>query len=217
MTNQLRLALLSIFPDKASERANRIVDSILKRYNREMDSTMDFLRENEVPIAGILCSTPDIEYYNDHDNSIPPNGPLWLTDKRLVFAYKTGGGLFKTPEPHYLEYGFSSLASIKHVVKGTLFKDSWIVLNIFTTSAVGKVVNVSFELDGYYHKEHKEVAEAFVNSVKQHQMGLEGRSRKPTQPQDDLMGKLEQLNRFRQDEILTEEEFKAAKRRLLSM
>ncbi|MCA9996319.1 MAG: SHOCT domain-containing protein, partial [Anaerolineales bacterium] len=184
---------------------------------KEMDSTMSFLQENEVPMAGILCSTPDIEYYNDNDNHFPPDGPLWLTGMRLVFAYKTGGGFFKTPESHFLEYRFSSLASIKHVVKGTLSKESWLVLNIFTTSAVGKVINVSFKLGGVYYKEHKEVAEAFVNSVKQHQKGLKSKSEQPTQPQDDLMGKLEQLNQFWQDGILTEEEFKAAKMRLLGM
>lgn len=214
MMDQFKTALLSIFSDKTSGRTNRNIDWIFKHCATEVDSTTGFFRENEIPISGVLCFTPNISYYIDH---IPPRGILWLTSDRLVYVYKTGGGLFKTPESHFMEFEFSSLASVQPLFKGTIVKEFWIVLHISTTAANGKVANISFKLDELYYKEdRKELLDVFINSVQQRQKMLENKNTSAS-PQDDLLGKLAQLDKFRQDGILTDEEFKAAKMRLLDM
>lgn len=217
MIKHFREAFLSILSDEKS-RSN--VDGKLKRWNKELNATEGFLTDNEIPTSVITCRTPDIDYYNDSDNMTPPNGLLWLTNKRLLFVYKTGGGLFKTPDFHFLEYDFSSLASIKHVLKGTIFKTSWIFLYISTMSANGRVIDVSFEVSASYSKES---AKSFINNVQQHQNSLSNKSthanksNKSDKAGKSLLDKLEQLDKFRQEGVLSEEEFQTAKTRLLNM
>lgn len=221
MISHLKEAFLSILSnEKTRSNIDEKFEDWRLNWKKELNATEGFLTDNEIPKSVIPCSTPDINYYNDNDNRFPPGGLLWLTNKRLLFVYKTGGGLFKTPDFHFLEYSFSSLASIKHILKGTIFKSAWIVLYISTTSAKGRIINVSFEVTSSYFKES---AISFVNNVQQYQKSLSSKSNyadksnKSGKVAENLVGKLEQLNKLRQEGVLTDEEFNAVKTRLLNM
>jgi hypothetical protein len=206
--------MLSVFEDPKSQKAQRDVDWALKRWNTEVGTAISFLGNSETPIAGICCTTEDISYDNDRDDMIPPDGFLWLTNRRLLFVCKTGGGLFKKPEPFFLEFDFSSLTSINYNVTGTLFKEVRVVLYVSTTSASGKVVDISFRP----HHTSKVPASEFVRKVQDHVKRVSSQSvasSRSTESGSDLVAALNQLDTLRKQGALSDQEFHAAKKRLL--
>lgn len=213
---KIREALLTAFPDPSSARVQKDIEWALKRWAKEAEFTIDFLEDGEYPEIGVLCHTPDATYEKDTENMSPPDGFLWQTNRRMMFVCKTGGGLFKTANPLFLEFSFSSLTSIKHSVKGTFFKDSWIVLYVSTTSASGKVVDISFQPHGICTKE---AAAKFVTNVQEYQKQLNSSSVQNSSvanPQENLLAALERLTLLRQQNHLSEEEFNVAKKKLLN-
>ncbi len=168
---------------------------------------MDFFQPGEIPEKAIDVS---IGYRTDTGVK-RSEGFLWATNIRLFFAGKVNGGLFKSPYPFYREFAYSHIARVEFR-KGNFSHGGSIVLHIRTNSASGDFERAMFDAllntRGEALRVFADYASKKVETVAKTPQEKEG---------DDLVAKLERLNELKTREILTEEEFDAAKRQLLKL
>lgn len=119
-----------------------------------------------------------------------------------------------------LQFSFGSLTGLRTVTKGTVFKTTWLLLYVATTSARGDVAQVSFEIDSYHPSHLKDhIVNAFVTDLQScirnlNKPAVDASLQANT---DDVLGTLERLSTLRQQGMLTDEEFTVAKQKLLGL
>lgn len=182
----------------------RLVNSYFK--DKEVQFAIDFLQANEQPEMIVRGSTAG-EYEE------PVSGYLWCTNVRLFFAGAKGSILKK---PVYEEFHYGSIATVVYkpnrlggLVGGEL------ILHMSTTSAHGRVAQRKYSLSSTYG-EHKN--QAFVDYLRRRIDSLHPTSVTGSVPQaikTDLVEQLERLGELKTQGLITEEEFQAAKKRLL--
>jgi hypothetical protein len=170
--------------------------------NKTVEFAIDFFQADEIPEKAIDV---DFEYQDDLDTKTS-KGFLWSTSKRVFFAGKAGGGLFKRSQPYYREFPYGSIARIEFE-RGGLLSSGKITLHISTTSAQGRVTQVCFS--GARSKDKlQEFADYVIRKINT-----------PVAPQasreSDFIAQLERLGKLKAKGLLTEEEFQAAKKKLL--
>jgi hypothetical protein len=160
----------------------------------------DEMPERIAPVSLVLAS------------ATPRYGFLWSTNKRLLFSGIIKG-YFSKNQPVFREYAYRSIADIEFV-KSNFFREARIILHLSTTPASGGEVKVAF---GSVADNAK--LQAFVdyirNKIANPEPTASDIASAVVAEDDDLVVKLERLAQLKSQGTITEQEFLAAKKKLL--
>lgn len=163
--------------------------------DRSIRFAIEFFQSDELPEKAVASSLK-----HDYNNV---SGYLWATNKRVLFV---GSQSILSKKPLYREFTYKSISTILYEKK---FLSGKIVLHVSTTAAKGSIASVEFESSG-------EQAEAFVNYVRNRIDNL-GSSESIQQVRVDFMAELERLAALKNQGLISDDEFAAAKRKLLGL
>ncbi|HVO41943.1 MAG TPA: SHOCT domain-containing protein [Aggregatilineales bacterium] len=194
----VRKALSVCFPDQERSEIEALIAS-----DRSIKYALEAFRPDEIPEHGMLVSlevTGTSAFY----------GFLWITNRHLLFAGAVGGFLVK-PRPVYRDYTYRSIRNVRFL-EGRRFQGAKIILEI--ADSPEKVVFASIAKNDRLQK--------FVDYL---QARIAGKASPATPDADealesamgnsDFIVGLERLNQLKSQGALTEEEFQAAKKKLL--
>ncbi len=180
------------------------IDSLLEK-DKGVKFAFDSLLPDELPER----ITP---VWLELASATPRYGFLWGTNKRLLFAGIIKGYFSKT-KAVFREYAYRSIADVEFV-KGSFFREARIILHLSTTPASGGEARVAF---GSLANNAR--LQAFVDYLRSRIANPEAAASDMSSPvaaeDDDLVVKLERLAQLKSQGTITEQEFLAAKKKLL--
>jgi hypothetical protein len=180
------------------------IDNLLEK-DKGVKFAFDSLLPDELPERIIPVS---LELVAD----TPRYGFLWGTNKRLLFAGIIKGYFSKT-KAIFREYAYRRITDVEFV-KGNFFREARIILHFSTTAESGGEAKVVFgsladniRLQTFVDYLRGKVAnpEAVASDMSSPSAGED----------DDVVVKLERLARLKSQGTITEQEFLAAKKKLL--
>jgi hypothetical protein len=180
------------------------IDDLLEK-DKGIEFAVDSLRPDEMPeriMPVSLGLEPGWTCY----------GFLWVTSQRLLFSGTTRYLLAK-PKPWFREYSYRSIASVQFT-KGSFFREAQIVLHLSETTASGGAVKVIFG-SVVENAKLQEFADYIRDKIAHPGATMSDVTASVLADDDDLVVKLERLARLKSQGAITEEEFLAAKKRLL--
>jgi hypothetical protein len=138
--------------------------------------------------------------------------PKWEGLDLLGFSPGLLKRYFRSYHPIYKEFSLGSIATIHYNKKrlGT----SEIILNIRTTSASGKTVQVIFS-EGINYRDTRDFIKYVQQKIASINAPATEASVSDSSASEDFVSQLERLARLKEQGVLAEEEFEAAKRKLL--
>jgi len=190
---------------------NRSMTNINEYYERElltqpaMRFAEEFMALNEIPEMILRVSSTG-------DTSV---GEAFLiaTNERLFYSGGTGKGMLQSAKPDCREYAYRGIAKIQFE-QGNAFKSSSLTFHVPTKAAKGNITKVTFKTFNI-----KEDIQRFVEYVRK-KMTTVNRSigaadSQPAPDDQDFVEKLERLGSLKNQGLITEDEFTAAKKKLL--
>lgn len=209
-TNLLFLeAILPCYSDRRDPKG--IAQYILNRHKLEQQYARDFLMQNEAPKAIVPCSLDS--KYHQYDESV--DGLLVATDIRVIFVGKTGFNFLGNAKPFYREFRYGSMGSIEYI-KSWAFRSAKVIIHVLTTSATGSVTEIIFSCgqltNGTQHLANfaRSRMSNLSTTPKQHQEVAY-----PSESNASWIAEIERLAKLREKDLITEEEFSTAKKKLL--
>jgi hypothetical protein len=180
------------------------IDDLLEK-DKGLKFAVDSLQADEVPERITPVSL-------ELASALSSYGFLWSTSQRLLFSGIIKG-FFTRTKPIFREYSYRSIADIQ-LVKGNLFREARIILHLSTTPASGDKAKVAFgSVVG--NAKLQEFVDYIRDKIANPQAATSGVSSSVLAEGDDLVIKLEHLARLKSQGAITEQEFLAAKKKLL--
>lgn len=181
---------------------------LLKRFDKAIKYSLEFLQDGELPEKVILV------YFSYDDPNTPKNteGFLWSTDNRIFYASSIEGFL-QSPKPLYKELAYGRIATVQ-LEKGNFFSSDKIIFHTSTTSSTGyvaKVTFVSINEPGML----EQFADYVRNKIASSKTSNDSSQTSEIPNAEDLINRLERLGELKSQGLITEEEFVAAKKKLL--